>query len=65
MEETHNFHKRSIKKVLTSTPHIVTQEEPGRGFEHIIKKSFREQASMKFLFLQNTFRNGHNKQRKM
>ena len=36
MEETHNFHKRSINKVLTSTPHVVTQEEPGRGFEHII-----------------------------
>ena len=28
MEETLNFNKRSINEVLTSTPHIVTQEEP-------------------------------------
>ena len=28
MEETHSFNKRSINEVLTSTPHIVTQEEP-------------------------------------
>ena len=28
IEETHNFNKRIINEALTSTPHIVTQEEP-------------------------------------
>ena len=60
MEELHNFKKRNITQVLTSTLHIVTQKEPqtesylAKDMNISFERALKNKQACKFIFLQNT-----------